>query len=353
MLVRTTTPLMLRVCGVVAVSVVAACGGGGEAEGPTPPVAPTLAETTVTRRPIVVDTDLGADDVIALAILLRSPTLDVRAVTVSGTGLVHCPAGLRHVRSLLMELGAERPVGCGRGDPGSDGLSFPALWRASSDELYGLELRAADVDGAVTDAATVMSTAITSSPTDVTIVALGPWTNLEDLVARHPEAVRSIAGIHAMAGAIDVAGNVEVTGEPVAEWNVRADPSAFATMVRTDIPIALVPLDATNAVPLSPAFLDRLADDRSAAGADLAWRLLSRNPFLMSGGQYLWDELAAIALVDPTLVRFERLRVRVDTAEPHAGRVVRSGSGREIKVALYADGTQAVNAILDALGGEP
>jgi pyrimidine-specific ribonucleoside hydrolase len=247
------------------------------------------------------------------------------------------------------ELGADHPVGCGRGDPGPDGIAFPAPWRASSDELYGLELRAADVDGAANDAAMVMNTAITSTPTEVTIVALGPWTNLEDLLVGHPEAVGSIAGIHAMAGAIDVAGNVEVTGEPVAEWNVRADPSAFAAVLRTGIPVTLVPLDATNAVPLTPDFLDRLAEDRSAAGANVAWRLLSSNPFLMSGGQYLWDELAAIALVDPTLVRTERLRVRVDTADPGAGRLLRTDSGREIQVALSADGARAVNAIFEAL----
>jgi purine nucleosidase len=257
------------------------------------------------------------------------------------------------VRSLLGELGAEHPVGCGRGDPGPDGLAFPAPWRASSDELYGLDLRTADIDGAVKDAATVMNTAITSSSAAVTIVALGPWTNLEDLLVGHPATVDGIAGIHAMAGAIDVAGNVALTGEPVAEWNVRADPSAFAAVLRTGIPITLVPLDATNAVPLRPDFLDRLAEDRSAPGADLTWRLLSSNPFLTSGGQFLWDELAAIALVDPTLVRTERLRVRVDTAGPETGRTVRTDSGPEIQAALSADGTRAVDAILEALRASP
>ena len=57
-------------------------------------------------RPIVVDTDLGADDVMALLFLLESPAVDVRAITVSGTGLVHCDPGVRHVQSLLAVVGA-------------------------------------------------------------------------------------------------------------------------------------------------------------------------------------------------------------------------------------------------------
>ena len=114
----------------------------------------------------VVDTDLGADDVVALAMLLRHPAVDVRAITVSGTGLVHCPVGVGHVRSILLDLGVrDRSVGCGRPDAGRDGLAFPPPWRRSSDNLYGLQLpnghgRASNGE----DAVTVMNAAITSSP---------------------------------------------------------------------------------------------------------------------------------------------------------------------------------------------
>lgn len=303
-------------------------------------------------RPSVIDTDLGVDDVIALAMLLQDPRADVRAVTVSGTGLVHCPGGARLVRSLVAALGENQPVGCGRDDAGPDGLAFPQAWRAAADDMYGLELPRAEEDSAARDAAAVMQTAISSSRRRVTIVASGPWTNLEDLVRRSPNIAGRVAEIHAMAGAIDVPGNVEVTDAPVAEWNVRADPSAFATVLQSDIPVTLVPLDATDAVPLARSFLDRLAEDQSSPAANLAWRLLSRNPFLFSTDQYLWDELAAISLLDPSLVRTHTLRVAVDTAEPDAGRIVRSDSGAEVRAAFDADGARAVDAIIDALQGD-
>jgi inosine-uridine nucleoside N-ribohydrolase len=341
--------VMVGTIALVAAVALTACVG--ESTAPTAgDVSKAPPATAANSHAVIVDTDLGADDIIALATLLRAPTVDVLAVTVSGTGLVHCPAGSRHVLRLLAAFGKqEQPVGCGRSDAGLDGLTFPGPWRAVSDRLYDLELPPAEDGGDQKDAVAVMRTAISSSRRDVTIVALGPWTNLEDLVARHPEAVGRVAGIHAMAGAIDVAGNVAGAGESVAEWNVRADPSAFAAVLRSGIPVTLVPLDATNTVPLTPDFRDRLARDRSAVGANVTWQLLSRNPVLLSGGMYLWDALAAIALVNPSLVRTERLHLQVDTAEPHAGRTLRSASGPEVQVALGADGAQAVDAILEAL----
>src|SRR4051794_41654733 len=67
------------------------------------------------RTPVVVDTDLGPDDAIALLYLLSRRDLDVRAVAVSGAGLVHCPAGARRALELLAAAGYPRvPVACGR-----------------------------------------------------------------------------------------------------------------------------------------------------------------------------------------------------------------------------------------------
>ena len=353
-MLRNGAAVRLSVAGIVAALALTACGGGDAethtvqtttAETEAAQTASTARRTTVAPRPVVVDTDLGADDVVALAMLLRHPAVDVRAITVSGTGLVHCPLGVGHVRSILLEIGVrDRSVGCGRSDAGRDGLEFPPPWRSSSDDLFGLQLPTA-MGGHGEDAVTVMNGAIMSSPSKVTLVALGPWTNLEDLVTQHPESVQRIAGIHAMAGAIDVPGNA--TGD--AEWNVRADPSAVDTVLRTDVRVTLVPLDATNALPMTADFFDRLGADASAPAADLAWRLLDRNRFLMTSGQYLWDELAAIAFVQPTLVRLERMRVHVDTTEPHAGRIFRSEEGREIEAALGADAPRALSAIVEAL----
>ena len=77
--------MVMRLC-LVVILALSGCAGGDEDR--ARPQAPSSA--LVSPRPIVVDTDLGADDIIALALLLRSPAVDVRAITVSGT--VSCDA---------------------------------------------------------------------------------------------------------------------------------------------------------------------------------------------------------------------------------------------------------------------
>jgi inosine-uridine nucleoside N-ribohydrolase len=315
------------------------CAGGGN-EKARSEASPSSAP--VSPLPIVVDTDLGADDITALALLLRSPAVDVRAITVSGTGLVRCPVGARHVRAMLVDLRVrDRPVGCGRGDSGPDGLAFPEHWRLASDTLYGLQLPPPVIDdGTTRNAVRVLRDAISSSPAKVTVVALGPWTNLEDLLNQHPRTAARIDRIHAMAGAIHSVGNAPGG----AEWNVRADPSAFANVLGI-VPATLVPLDATNALPLDSEFFERLSTDTSAPAANLAWRLLDKNRFLLTSGQSLWDELAAITLTAPTLAGVQPVRIRVDPT----GEITPTPTGREVEAVLSVDGSAAKTAILNAL----
>ena len=84
-----------------------------------------------------------------------------------------------------------------------------------------------------------------------------------------------------MLGHVDAPGNVFVDGldgdDPL-EWNAYADPSAVAAVFATDVPIDLVPLDATDDVPVPADLPKRLAEDHAAAGADLLHELLLRHP---------------------------------------------------------------------------
>ena len=160
----------------------------------------------------------------------------------------------------------------------------------------------------------MLAETLAGSDEPITLVPLGPWTNLADLV----EAIRTSwskwPGIHAMAGAIDAPGNIavdDVTPEHGVEWNVGVDPDAVAAVLETtDVPVTLVPLDATNAVPgpgrHSPTIL---GEDHAAAGADIASQIYTQSPWLTEGASF-WDTLAALALVDPTLVTWEDMTRR-------------------------------------------
>jgi inosine-uridine nucleoside N-ribohydrolase len=302
-------------------------------------------------RPIVIDTDLDHSDIAAILVLLRDPGVDVRAITIAGTGLVHCAGGRLVMRYVLDEMGAaDVPVGCGREDGGPDARSFPDDWRAVADTGYGLDIAQNVEPTAPSDAVEILKAAIDASPTPPLIVALGPLTNLEDAFAADPSMVDRVVGVHAMLGTIDEPGNVYVDGldgdDPL-EWNAFADPSAVTAVFATDVPVDLIPLDATADVPVPTDLADRLAGDRASAGADLLHELLVRHPDRMrpDQGQQLWDELAALAVSDSGLVTWQEATVVVGDG----GRLTRDAAGRPIRFASAADRALVEAALLDAL----
>ena len=104
----------------------------------------------------------------------------------------------------------------------------------------------------------------------------------------------------------------------------------------------------TNAAFL-PGLVDALAAEHAAAGVDLVFEMHARTPFLAGEGQFLWDSLAALTLLDPTLVTWQDATVRAVTGRPNAGKVARDPAGRRIRAAMAADGARVEAALLAAL----
>jgi len=314
---------------------------------------PAATPGTGEPRTVVVDTDLGADDLTALAVLLRDPGLDVRAITVAGTGLVHCAAGQRNLRALLAGLGSSGiPIGCGREVAGPTAYPFPDDWRAGADGAYGIEFAPTPGTEAGGEAAEVIADAVAGSPAPPLVVALGPWTNIADALAVDPGLAGRIAGIHAMGGTIDAPGNVWADGKPSdvpVEFNFGADPDAVAAVLATDVPVTLVPLDATDDLPVTQAFVEALEADHDAAGADLVFELYARSPSLAGEGQFLWDQATAVALLDPGVATWAEATVRAVVDRPNAGQVARDAAGRSIRYASAADPAKVEVALLEAL----
>ncbi|MGH2474604.1 MAG: nucleoside hydrolase [Candidatus Limnocylindrales bacterium] len=331
--------------------VMVACGSGETSQAPR-----ATGEPPTERVPVIIDTDLDVSDVAALAILLRDPRLDVRAVTVAptGTGVTTCASGRRLIRHILEEVGvAAIPGACGRENAGPDARPFPPEWRAAADTGWGMTMPPPPGTGTPETAVELLGRAVDASPSAPTIVALGPWTNLEDAVRADPTFADRIAGLHAMAGAIDVQGNVivdDVTAADGLEWNMAADPSAAVALFETTTPISIVPLDATNDVPVDQDLLTQLEADHAAAGADLVYETLIRVPERITGdGQQLWDELAALTLADPDLVTWEEADILADAS----GRLARDPAGRSIRFAVAADRDAIETAMLEALRRGP
>ncbi len=336
----------LVVIAALAISV-AGCGGDDAAPTTTASVVPQGL-----RTPVVVDSDLAIDDLVALAFLLSSDDVEVRAVTVSGTGEVRCPAGLGVVRALLARTGDEAvPVACGRSTPLAGTHEFPADWRDAADAGWGVLVPLDVQEPDRGSAGQLLGDAVEPG---VTLLTLGPLTNVAEALRVDGGLTDRVSSIVVMGGAVDVAGNVLDPALDAAhsEWNFYVDPMAASEVVGSGAPVVLVGLDATNRVPVTSEFLERLAVNSHTAAASLVASLYEANPLVASGDAYFWDALAAAAVVDPGLLMTQRVDIAVVNEDgPDGGRTIRSDEGFPMDVATDADTAVFEELLLRTLDG--
>jgi len=267
--------------------------------------------TTDSRRRALIDTDPGIDDALALLLAWGSPEWTVEVVTVvaGNAPLEACARNVFRLLDLrrplpapLVATGAARPLARPLRTAayhGGDGLGDLPDWPP-------VEPRVASVDapGVIVEAATRYGGGLT-------IVALGPLTNLALAVERDAAAIRSAGHVVAMGGAVDVPGNVT----PDAEFNAHVDPEALARVLDAGVRLDLVPLDATRQVTLEPAALQSALARAPAPFADRVRRVVeyALRMDLAHGrrGMDLHDPLAVGVALDPALVRWEPVRLVV------------------------------------------
>ena len=255
---------------------------------------------------LLIDTDPGVDDALALLLAWGCPQARVEAVT-TVAGNVPLPVATRNLLRLLalrrpapapvLGIGADRPLArplvTATAYHGEDGLGDVADW-AAIDE--GLPWRPA--------VEVILEHARREPP--VTLVALGPLTNLALALAADAGVMRRYPRVVAMGGAVDVPGNVT----PTAEFNMHVDPDAAARVLAAGLPLDLVPLDATRRALLPrvdlEAALARRPGPLARAVAAFTERSFHVDAARGTAGMVMHDPLAVAAALDPTLVEWER-----------------------------------------------
>jgi inosine-uridine nucleoside N-ribohydrolase len=283
------------------------------------------------RVPLIVDTDMSSDDAVALLYLAQDPDVDLRAVTVAGTGLVHCPDGARIALELLAVAGRpEVPVACGAAKPLEGLNAVPTDWRRAADGLFGVTLPPARRD-TEPDAVELLRTAIEDAPREPTVLELAPMTNLASALRAHPGLADRLHRIVAMGGAVDAPGNAP--DQPEAETNAWLDPAAARAVLRSGVAVTLVPLDATNQVPVTPFLARALARYHYATPAATVASELVAATNMSAGGSYHWDPLAAVTVTRPALVRSAPRRIDVT----RDGRTIAAAGGAAVEVVTSVD----------------
>jgi pyrimidine-specific ribonucleoside hydrolase len=311
--------------------------------------------------PLVVDTDPGEDDAIALLVAMASPEVQLTAVT-TVFGNVGLQATTANAQRLLALGGrADVPLGVGADRPLVHPQPYRAAQRHGADGLGGLAhtlpppAAPPDPRGAIALIADVLRTA--RAP--VTIAAIGPLTNVALLLAVHPELASRIGRLVIMGGAL-ACGNTTET----AEFNVWSDPeAAHRVLVEEQLPTTLVPLDLTHRTWVDGAWLDalRASGSRGAAMAGVLEHCRARwRESTGLDGVVLHDAVAVLEAVAPGTLRTTPIPLEVvcdhgpTRGSVRAVRAVRADrrgtTARPVDVALDAD-LDAVRAeILRRLG---
>jgi len=307
------------------------------------------------QRPILIDTDAGSDDLMAIAFLLSQPGVRIEAITVVN-GLAHPEAGARNIARLLELAGRpEIPVFAGRNEPLRGKAEFPAQWRRTSDELPGVKLPALSQKSETRPAADYLVERFKQTNRPVRVLALGPFTNLAEALQRSPSSAATIEEIVMMGGALRVPGNLSDGGlfkttNTTAEWNLFVDPLAARVVFRSGVRIEMIGLDATNTVPIGGEFLRQFeAQARSPLGRFVAEVLRADRESIDAGYMYAWDPLAAVALLHPAVVKTAPVHVEIRQDPPEEGRTVEAAGQPNARVALQADGVEFKRVFLDTL----
>lgn len=286
--------------------------------------------------PVIIDTDMGPDDIIAIALLLAHPEIPIQAIRVVN-GLAHVPAGVANARRLVEASGRNSiPVFEGSQTPLQHTADFPREWRDAADH---------PLFSAVPSNRHVVH----AQPGPVRILALGPLT---DLARKMPAGVKEIV---IMGGAFRVPGNLcdggaFKTTNTTAEWNFYVDPLAAARVFQSGIPLRIVPLDATSRVKLDAAFVGRFVRQSHGPLADIVRIVLhSELDMIDQGIFYAWDPLAAAALLDPTVATWTPARVTIQLKGNETGRSVIEPGQPNAQVALDASREKFENLFLQAL----
>jgi pyrimidine-specific ribonucleoside hydrolase len=324
---------------------------------PAPVRAQTVAQVNPSRRAVIIDTDAGADDLMAIAFLLSRSDIQVEAITIEN-GMAHIPAGAKNVLRLLALAGRnDVPVFLGRESPMSGMQEFPEEWRKASDELPGLDLPETTRTADSRSAEDYLLKRFLDAVHPMQVLALGPLTNLGEVFSRSPRAAHTGRQLVILGGAIGVSGNlgeggIFKTDNAASEWNFFIDPAAAKIVFSSGIPIRLVPLDATQQVPIDMALFEQIQARAETPLAKFVAQVLGSNRDLIRGGFYFArDPLAATALANPAVVSFRPMAVRISDEPDELGRTVEIKKGRaNVLVAIDADNLRFRDVFMIALG---
>ncbi len=253
------------------------------------------------RMPVILDTDIGPaiDDTFALGLVLSSPELELRGVTTVCSG---AEDRARMVcRFLTYTENQTIPVAWGRDPQPKSEIHDQMQYKHHPAVLFGRTAKPVE-----TPAVEFLYEKLKAEPGEITLLAIGPLTNIARLIDEHPDAKPWIKRIVLMGGAVRV--GYDGTPPAIAEWNIRSDVKAAQTVFSSGIPLLVAPLDATTHAKLD-------ADSRKrifAACTPITFQIQTLYELGDEPSPTMFDPVAVALAFDESFCRIEPMRLEVD-----------------------------------------
>lgn len=305
-------------------------------------------------RKVILDVDPGIDDAMAMCMALFDPELEVVAVTAVG-GNCSPDRATRNVQAIVEYLDPPRWPRLGSASPPDAGLPVDGRHLHGIDGLGGAHFDVAELHHLHPSEKVICDQVRAAPEAAVTIVALGPLTNVARAFHRDPELPSLVGRIVMMGGAVAGPGNIT----PAAEFNVYCDPPSARAVFRSRSTKTLIPLDVTNRIVLSYDLFNQLPDESTKVGRFVR-KLLPpafrgyRQQFGLEG-IHVHDAITLMAVIHPELFTTQEMAGDVETlGELTAGttvfdrrRVPAWRHNMEVAVDMQADGV--IEAIIRGL----
>lgn len=277
------------------------------------PSEPGTSDTRTGGGPfrVIIDTDPGVDDALALLLAMRSPELKIEAITpVAG----NVPLELTLPNALrLVEIAGRTdiPVAAGARVPLVRRL-VTATYAHGENGLGGAVFPEPTTNPVATPAAEMIREIVRKYPGEVTLITIGPLTNIATALNSDSELAGMVRGLVMMGGSLS-GGNIT----PAAEFNVYVDPEAARIVFQSGIPVTMVGLDVTRKTSLTDEHvhtLEAAQNPVSQAAAKIGRNAINHN----REGRYLvgpnmHDSLAVAGFLDPSILKLQDYYVDVET----------------------------------------
>lgn len=275
------------------------------------------------KNKILIDTDPGIDDAMALLFAFRSPELEVIGLsTIFGNTEVHITAQ-NALRLVELEGNHHIPVAQGAARPLIHPLSHKGKEVHGDDGMGNTNPPPPKGKLLELSAAEFIVKSVTEQPGEITLVPVGPLTNIALALQLEPRLPKLVKGVVIMGGAAFVPGNAS----PVGEANIFNDPHAAAIVFNAGWPLTMLGLDVTMKTIMTPAYLERILKAGNPA-TDLIKRILPcyqafhHKTYNMNGAIHTHDPSAIAYLINPDLYQSQVVPVFVETEGRCAGQTV-------------------------------